>query len=129
MLRPCALRSVAAESVGLLQMAIERSAEGRMGAIQVVTIGVDELERVVERAVDRALDARAPAPAPSEPPEPGPVWLTTKQVAELIGCHEKSVAALVARGLPRRELGPKTMRYERGAVLAWLAERDNKRRR
>ena len=75
-----------------------------------------DLEVIVERAVRRALDGRASA----EPAD----YLTTRQCAELVGVHPRSIVRLVRdEGLPAVRLGGKTMRYERAAVLAWLARR------
>lgn len=83
-----------------------------------VVLPVSDLEALVRRAVRDALeDQRANEP-------PAPEWLTTAEVAALIGVHPRSVAQYVRRdGLPSKRLGPKTVRYERAAVLAWIAAR------
>lgn len=88
-----------------------------MGATQIVTITAQELEALIERAVTRALEA-LPQPAPDQR------WLTTREVAELLGVHTRSVQHYVKRGMPARFLGPKTVRYERDAVLAWFRARN-----
>jgi excisionase family DNA binding protein len=49
--------------------------------------------------------------------------LTAEQVADMLAVHVKTVAKLVVReGLPARRLG-REYRFDRGEVLAWLAER------
>lgn len=81
-----------------------------------ILISLADLEAVIERAVARALDAHAPR-------EDEPQWLTTREVAELIGVQPRSVPQLVKRGLPVRKIGPKTSRFERAAVVAWIEGR------
>lgn len=85
-------------------------------ARNLVVIDVDDLERRIEGAVRRALAARSNEPAPE--------YLTTKQAAELVGVHPRSVIRLVRdEGLPAIKLGDKTMRYDRAAVLEWMRGR------
>lgn len=79
-----------------------------------VLISPADLESLVERAVRRALEAQKP---------PESEWLDTRGAAALLGIHPRSVPKYVARGLPCKRLGPKTVRYERAAVTAWIAAR------
>jgi hypothetical protein len=89
-----------------------------VSASPLVVLPVADLEALIERAVRRALEAQAANAAPE------PEWLDTKGVAALLGVHPRSVPQYVRRdGLPCKRLGPKTVRYERAAVLAWIASR------
>ena len=96
--------------------AIDRHGGGHPIATQLIVLSPEQLEALVERAVKRALDGRASA----EPAD----YLTTRQCAELVGVHPRSIVRLVRdEGLPVVRLGEKTLRYERAAVLAWLDAR------
>lgn len=81
-----------------------------------VVVSPEELGRIVEAAVRRALEARIEG-SPAD-------WLDTKGAAALIKVHPRSIVRLVRdEGLPVVKLGPKTLRFEREAVLRWLARR------
>lgn len=80
----------------------------------VVVIDPDDLAELIEGAVSRALAASRASS------EPVAEWLDARGVAEMLGVHPRSVAQYVRRGLPCRRLGPKTVRYERAAVVAWI---------
>lgn len=86
--------------------------------MHIVAISPQELARLIEEAVAKVISRTEP-----EAPKPEAAWLDTAGVAELLGCHPKSVATFRRRGLPHRALGPKTYRYERAAVLAWMTAR------
>lgn len=68
-------------------------------------------------------DALATHSPDAAPPLTQGDWLDTRGVAALLGVHPRSVPQYVRRGLPVRRLGPKTLRYERAAALAWLEGR------
>lgn len=91
----------------------ERQSDGPHAAEWVLIRGV-ELERLLVRALRVALDERKPEPE----------WLTTVQVAELLGVSRRSIPTLIARDeLPVRRIGERTLRFERDAVVAWLQTR------
>lgn len=63
---------------------------------------------------------------PNDPPEAPPEVMTAAQTAELLQLEEKQVLVLAADGeLPGRKLG-KEWRFSRAAVLAWLANPEQK---
>lgn len=53
------------------------------------------------------------APTPDDPP-----WLTSRQVAAVLGVHPKHIYRLLKRGLPGRRVGGE-WRFRRDEVLAW----------
>ena len=85
-------------------------------AAAVIVISPEELSRIVEAAVRRALDARIEG-SPAD-------WMDTREAAALIKVHPRSITRLVRdEALPCVKLGPQTFRFERAAVLRWLASR------
>ena len=82
--------------------------------MSVVVIDPDDLHAMIAAEIRSALAERATT---DDRPS---AWLNARGVAEMLGVHPRSVAQYVRRGLPCRRLGPKTVRYERAAVVAWI---------
>jgi predicted DNA-binding transcriptional regulator AlpA len=51
--------------------------------------------------------------------------LSKKQLAERLGISEQTVDRYRKRGMPWKRLGVKLVRFEVGAVNAWLQERED----
>lgn len=83
-------------------------------ASKVVVVDVEVLRSIVREELVRAMQARTPA---NEAPE----YLTSADVAELLGVHARTIAKMVARdGLPAHRFGSKLLRFKRSEVVAWL---------
>ena len=82
----------------------------------VIVISPEELARIVREAVREELAARASEAAPE--------WLDTKQAAELVGVHRKTIAKLIkSEGLPVHRVGESIRRFSRAELLCWLEGR------
>lgn len=82
----------------------------------VVSLTVPELEALIDRAVAKRLAAPAPVRE----------VLTKADVAELLGCDERSITTYVhEEGLPALRLAGKSgpLRFLRRDVMAWLERR------
>lgn len=73
----------------------------------VVTLTVDELERIVERAVRVAID------------ESSQLLVDRHGLAKRLGCSVSHIDALRKKGLPTVLVG-QSVRFDPGAVVAWL---------
>lgn len=83
-----------------------------------VLITAAELDQLVRKAVRDELAQGSTTPD----------YLTTEQVAELLGCVRESVSTYCTRdGLPCVRIG-RIRRFRREDVLAWLEERSSKPR-
>lgn len=70
-----------------------------------------ELHHVIDEAVRRAIEFSRPE------------YLTRQQLAAELDITVETLANLEAEGLPVLRLGPRTFRFKRSQVDAWLAAR------
>lgn len=86
-------------------------------AIKFIQVTPDELKRLVREAVREELTTKRPAN------DPDVVYMTPKQVAEILNCSTRSVQRLAtAKELPSRRVG-RDLRFRRVDVEAYLAQK------
>jgi excisionase family DNA binding protein len=88
-------------------------------ALRIVTVTVEELEKLVEAAVRRALAEVAAAPAPVAAD-----WLDASGAAELLAVNPRTIMKLVKAGKLRGGRVGKLWRFRRVDVEGLLETRD-----
>lgn len=59
-------------------------------------------------------------------PEPEP-YITRRELAALMGVHERTVDRMVKAGMPSESWGRRTRRFKASAAIAWAREQGRRR--
>lgn len=91
--------------------------------MNVALVDLDEIRRAVAEEVARVIAGIRPVPEPSDDG-----LLTAREVCDLLRVDRRTLRRLVLTGdVPRPiTIGPRTLRWRRAAVTAWLAKLDRK---